>query len=139
MKKYELTNESINWKGHKLYRIKATRNFNDVKAGDLGGFVENEFNLSHDGNCWIYNEGKVYGESEVFNNAKVYDWAEVMSCSRLCDDAEMHDCTEICNFAELYGTIKLYDFAKAKHITINSGRVYKNNTELIDGVGIVYC
>ena len=36
-KKYKLTNESIIYNGRKLYRIKALKNFSNVKKGDLGG------------------------------------------------------------------------------------------------------
>ena len=51
-KKYELTNEFIEFLNCKLYHIKALRSFSDVKEGDLGGFVEKEDNLSHDDNVW---------------------------------------------------------------------------------------
>ena len=50
-KKYELTNLTREWNGRTLHRIKALKDFNGVKAGDLGGFIEKEDNLSHDGNC----------------------------------------------------------------------------------------
>ena len=53
-KKYELTEEAIVVDGHKLHRIRALKDFADVKAGDLGGYVESEDNLSHEGNCWVY-------------------------------------------------------------------------------------
>ena len=43
VKKYELTNEIKNLAdGVVLYRIRALRDFADVKAGDLGGFVQKE-------------------------------------------------------------------------------------------------
>ncbi|MBB4077294.1 hypothetical protein GGR08_001625, partial [Bartonella fuyuanensis] len=32
--------------------FQALKDFDDIKAGDLGGFIEKEVNLSHDGNCW---------------------------------------------------------------------------------------
>ncbi len=38
-----------------LYHIKALKDFDDVKAGTIGG-IEKETNLSHEGNCWIYND-----------------------------------------------------------------------------------
>lgn len=34
---------------HTLYRVQALRDFADVRAGDLGGYVEEEANLSHEG------------------------------------------------------------------------------------------
>lgn len=47
MKKFELTTESItNVAGKKLFRIKALIDFEDVKAGELGGYVEKEGNVS---------------------------------------------------------------------------------------------
>ncbi|WP_375616758.1 hypothetical protein [Bartonella sp. AP58NXGY] len=37
-KKYELTDEKIEFDGYlTLYRIRALKDFGDVKAGDLGG------------------------------------------------------------------------------------------------------
>lgn len=49
--KYKLTEETIRVYGSTLYRIEALKDFNDVKKGDKGGFIENEDNLSHYGNC----------------------------------------------------------------------------------------
>ncbi|MGN6746796.1 hypothetical protein, partial [Neisseria sp. P0024.S002] len=61
-KKYELVKEdSIVVDGFILYRIRALKDFYVVKAGDLGGYVESEDNLSHEGYAWIYDEAKVYG------------------------------------------------------------------------------
>lgn len=65
MKKYELTNETIQIEGKKLYRIKALIDFGDVKAGDLGGFIEKESNLSHLGSAWIYDDAMVCGNAMV--------------------------------------------------------------------------
>jgi hypothetical protein len=65
-KKYELTSESIEHAGVTLYRIKALRDFGRVKKGDLGGYVEKEANLSHEGDCWVGGIAKVYNEACVF-------------------------------------------------------------------------
>ncbi len=46
MKKYELTTDTKTFLGRKLFRIKALISFGDVKAGDMGGYVEKESNLS---------------------------------------------------------------------------------------------
>ncbi len=59
-KKYELTDEFIeHWSGKKLYRIKALIDFGLVVAGSLGGFVESENNLDHNGNAWVYGNARV--------------------------------------------------------------------------------
>jgi hypothetical protein len=52
--KYKLTDEKLSWYGRKLYRIQALKDFGYVKAGDFGGWVESESNLSQEGDCWIY-------------------------------------------------------------------------------------
>lgn len=78
--KYELTNESmINTAGKRLFRIKALVDIEEygVKAGDLGGWIEKEDNLSQSGNAWIFGEAKVYDEAEVSDEACVYGNAEV--------------------------------------------------------------
>lgn len=39
-KKYILTDDVIDFNSHTLHRIKAVRDFDCVKAGDLGGFIK---------------------------------------------------------------------------------------------------
>ena len=73
MKKFELTTEFItNMFGKKLFRIKALVEFGNVKAGELGGYVEKEENVSQDGNAWVSGDARVYGDAEVSGNAWVY-------------------------------------------------------------------
>ena len=74
MKKFELTEEcATSFSGTKLFRIKALMEFGDVKAGDLGGFVEKEENLDQEGNAWVYDDSKVYGNDSVVTNNSVVD------------------------------------------------------------------
>lgn len=61
MKKYSLIkNQKIEIGNHTLYRIQATASFGDVVVGDLGGYIESEDNLSHDGNAWVSGSAWVY-------------------------------------------------------------------------------
>ena len=69
MKKFELTTDSIKRNGVTLYRIKALIDFEDVKAGDLGGYVEKEENLSQSGNAWVYGNACVSGDACVSDDA----------------------------------------------------------------------
>ena len=77
MKKYELTEETTNIFGKTLHRIRATRDFSNVHAGDLGGFIEDERNLSHDENAWVSGKALVSGEARVGGDAGVYGNARV--------------------------------------------------------------
>ena len=77
MKKYELTDETIEVYGTALHRIKALKDFGNVKKGELGGYVESERNLSQEGNCWVYDNARVYSNAKVFGNAEACGNAEV--------------------------------------------------------------
>ena len=88
-KKFELTSITIEWKGRKLFRIKAVKSFGDVKADELGGYIESEDNLSQDGNSWIYDDAKVYDNAKIFGNAHVRNNVEVFGNAKVYDDAEV--------------------------------------------------
>ena len=60
-KKYEMTEETIEVNGRTLHRIKALKDFGDVKKGELGGYIESEKNLNENGNAWVYGDARVYG------------------------------------------------------------------------------
>jgi len=159
MKKYELTNETINFENKKLFRIRALKDFGNVKAGDLGGYVESENNLSQEDNCWIYENAKVYGNAEVSNddivsgNARVYDdamkikkelnsrqWAlyEHLKYLYMLNDSEWHNlkdlCNELKNFKEYhYKETANFNNTSARRILTNDLSVLANS----DKVG--YC
>lgn len=78
-KKYELTNETKVVCGVTLYRIKALRSFGNVMEGDLGGYIEKEDNLSHDGDAWVSGNARVFGNALVFGDARVFSNAKICS------------------------------------------------------------
>lgn len=83
-RKYELLKDDcINYCGKTLYRIKALRDFGGIEAGDIGGYIEKEDNLSHEHNSWVYEHAKVFGNAEVYEDAKVYEHAEVFGSARI--------------------------------------------------------
>lgn len=127
MEKYRiLEDDNIKLDGKILYRIQSLINFGNVKVGDLGGYVENEANLSHNGTCWIYNNAKVFGcahikdSAKVFNNALVYgnawihDNAKIYGNSQVYDNAEVYgsarlfDNVTVCNFSKIHGSVSIY-------------------------------
>lgn len=69
-KKYEIFQDEVA-KQLGLYRIRALRDFGDVKKGELGGFVSGEHNLAHEGTCWIGFPAKVTGTTRVSGDAFV--------------------------------------------------------------------
>src|SRR6266567_3226398 len=101
-KKYELTDETCKVAGKTLYRIRALRDIDlfGVNTGDLGGFVEDTYNLSQDGDAWVFDDAHVSGESHVFGNAQVYGNAEVYGDARVFDNAHVFD--DACVFGDAY-------------------------------------
>lgn len=97
MKKFELTTDSIDVNGVKLFRIKSLVDFGNVKAGTIGGYVEKEENLSQYGNAWVYGNARVFDDARVFGNALVYGNARVYGNALLCGNAWM------CGDAQVYG------------------------------------
>lgn len=101
-KKYELTEETLEIDGHVLHRIIVLRSFGKVKEGELGGWIEKESNLSHEGDCWIYNDAVVYGDAKVCDDAKVYGNAIV------CGYAIVYGNAKVCGEAKVYGNAEVY-------------------------------
>lgn len=95
MKKFELTTDKIKSNGVTLHRIKALIDFGDVKAGELGGYVEKETNLSQYGGAWVYRHAQVFGNAWVFDNALVCGNAEVYDDAWVCGNAEVYDDAEV--------------------------------------------
>lgn len=78
-KKYELTDIKIEVLGKTLFRIRALRDIKNfvIEKGDLGGYIEKEENLGHDGDAWVS------GDAWVFGDARVYGDADVMLLSKI--------------------------------------------------------
>ena len=71
--KYEFTGKN----GGNLKQLRALRDFGNIKKGDLGGWIEGEHNLSHEGNCWVFSFAQVFNNALVRGNAKVFGHAWV--------------------------------------------------------------
>ena len=96
-KKYILTDEIRAFYGKILHRIQAVRDFDNVKTGDLGGWIEKEENLSHGGNCWIYGNAVVRGNALVRGDAMVGGYAQV------CDNAQIYGNAKVSGNVQIYG------------------------------------
>ena len=117
-KKYELSNITIEFNGVTLHRIKALKDFSNVKAGDLGGWVEKEDNLSQIDDAWIDENAKVYGNAQicgnviVFDDAIIYDNAKVYGNAHICNNAKVYDNAFVYGDVWVYGNAKVFGNAK---------------------------
>ena len=118
VKKYELTSETKVFLGKTLYRIKALVQFGNVNAGDLGGWIEKEENLSQSGNAWVYGNARVYGNAEVSGDARVsgdasvYGDASVSGGARVYGNARVSGDARVYGDAEVYGNARVYGNAE---------------------------
>ena len=70
--KYELLpDQMLEVQGHKLFRIRALRDFGRVKAGEEGGFIESEKNLSTEDDAWVSGNARVYDNARVYGDEKL--------------------------------------------------------------------
>lgn len=58
-KKYEFTSETKMYFGRTLRQIRAIKDFSNVKAGEIGGWIEKESNLSQTGDAWVYGNANI--------------------------------------------------------------------------------
>ena len=96
-KKYEITkiaHPQYPW----LHRIRALRDVREnVRAGDLGGFVQSEENLSHEGQSWIADnavaaeEAYVHGDAILWDHSCIRGSAAISGPSRVGGNAIIED------------------------------------------------
>lgn len=108
-KKYELDyNDSISVEGHKLYRIISLVDMPNVAKGDKGGYIEQEYNLDHYGNSWIFVNARVYDSACVSGNARIYGNAIVCEQALVCENACVYENARIFEHARVYGDTGIF-------------------------------
>ena len=137
-KKYELTEELIIIDGYPLHRIRALKDFADVKAGDLGGFIESERNLSHEGDCWVYDDAKVYSEARVYDNAKVYEAVTISGIARVYGEAHIYNNAHVYDVARIYGEARVFGCARVSCEAQIYGNAYVHGNACVYGKAQVY-
>ncbi|MCH5243763.1 MAG: hypothetical protein J1F29_02585 [Lentimicrobiaceae bacterium] len=93
---------------HKVYRIRALRDFTtydtgSVKAGDLGGWVESYDNLDQNGNCWLFDDAAVCRAAAVREDAVMRGNAAAFDRADISGRACVYDKVYIYNFARIEG------------------------------------
>ncbi len=128
-KKYKLTDETSPLGN--MRRIKALRDFADVKKGDLGGFVESEDNLSQYGDCWIYDDAKAIGHSKVIDNAQIRENAVIR------DFASVGDRSIVRGKAMVTDIVMIRDNAIVEGCAVVSGIARLSDNAHVSGKAIV--
>lgn len=106
---YELTDETIEFDGHTLHRIRCTEDLLGIRKGDFGGFVEGYENLCNE--AWVGGDAKVYGGAVVDSTASVYDDACVSDFAIITDAAYITNSAIVRGKVCVGGSAKIYDSA----------------------------
>lgn len=138
MKKYELTTETLQFAGRTLHRIKAVKDFGSVKAGELGGWIESEENLSQDDNAWVYNNAKVFDKARVYGDAAVSDDATVCGYARVYDNARVYGNAEVSGYADVFENAIVFCHAKVYGFTRIFGNAIVLGNAILFGHAKVY-
>jgi carbonic anhydrase/acetyltransferase-like protein (isoleucine patch superfamily) len=111
-KKYEFTGETKCSFGAKLHRIRR------LSDGLVGGFIEKDDNLSQEGNCFVYESARVYGQALVCGSARVYGQARVCGQALVCGSARVYGqaliygSAQVFEQARVYGQARIYESAR---------------------------
>ncbi len=103
----------------RLYRIQATMDnvLHHVKAGDLGGWAENESNLATLSEAWIADEAKVWGRARVGGKALVSGYAEISGNALVYDNARIGGHAKISGMASVFGLAEVNGTTTVEGIT----------------------
>lgn len=112
MKKYR-----VEWdKKIDMGRIVALKDFitidnRIVRAGDYGGLVQSEENLSQEGSCWIFSEAVVTDGARIFDDAIITGHSSVLGTAVVEDQAIITGFSRICDRARIFGKAQIQDEA----------------------------
>lgn len=109
---------------HTVFRIKAIKDIDliGLKAGDLGGYVEKEENLSQEGNSWIDVDAIVFGNAHIVENALIKGTSVVGGNARISGDAKVYDNARVLAHAEVNETAEIYGNAVLLGNAVISGK-----------------
>ena len=142
--KYRLIPEDckINY-GRKLYRIEALKNFGVVKAGELGGYIESENNLSFDGKAWVCENAEVFDDARICNdalingNARIYGNAIVSNKAAVGGNALIYGNALICDEACVYDKAYVYGNVLVCNNAIIRGNAVVSGNARIEGNALI--
>ena len=129
-KKYKLTDEYRTIRCIKLYRIEALKDFGAVHKGDKGGFIGSEVNLSHNGDCWVCGNARVWGNARVYGNARVCGDARVYGNAEVCGDAEVVNNADYIVFKNWWSSGRYFTWTRSNNMW-RVGCFYGTGEELI--------
>ena len=129
-----------------LYQIRALRDFTCpfklnpdgeildqtlVKKGELGGYVQKEENLSHEGGCWIFEDG------EVRDNAVVKGYSCLSASAYVWGNAVLDGCTQMKGMVSIGGNsttngyVCIHGNSQIQGDSVLDGNIFLNGTVVV--------
>ena len=145
MKKYEFTDQVKNIGGRILHRIRALRDIpeHDIKAGDLGGWLEKGENLSQYGSAWVDDEAMVFGSARVKDaawvacSAMVFESARVEDSAVATGSARVTDAATVSGWATVSGSAWVADDATVDGRAYVGGMAYVCADAVVTGSAVM--
>ena len=125
MKKYEFTGEVKTEDFIELKRIRLLIDIPGFQKGDLGGWIEEEYNLSHDGNCWITENAKVFRNAIIRDNAVIFDNSIISNGVEVHHNAIVSGNSIIKNYSTISGNAVVENSNVSGHVIIEHKLVNK--------------
>lgn len=107
-KKYAFTGESMQIRHPVTDRAVEVRRIYRLSDGHLGGWIEKESNLSHDGECFVHHEAMVFDNARVTANAMILDDAKIYG------NARIYGYATVCGNFTVGGDVELSEFCHGK-------------------------
>ncbi|RZT00889.1 hypothetical protein [Cuneatibacter caecimuris] len=121
-RKYEFTGETTEIDFQKLHRIVAVRDFGVVSAGDLGGWIKDENNLSHDGTAWVADEAAIYEDALVEDDAFAMGRVRVRGSAHVGGEAQLSENSCVEGDTYIRGKAQVYGCAHVHGSTLVEGK-----------------
>lgn len=152
-----------------LYQIRALRDFTCpfklnpddeildqtlVKKGELGGYIQKEENLSHEGGCWIFDDAEVrdnarvegnarlVGRSLVRDNAIVKGYSCLSASAYVWGNVVLDGCTQMKGLVSIGGNSRTNGYvsingnSQVRGDSVLDGNIFLNGTVVVENVKI---
>lgn len=154
MKKYEmLLDDSIEVLGCQVFRIRALidicrqdvasqkdhlpESFN-VKAGDLGGYIAEEDNLSQKGSCWVGPDAVALENARVRESAIVIGRSAIFGSARVSGFALVSGRAKVSGLAEIFGSAVVTDSASVTDSVWMMDRAFAGEHAALKGNALIF-
>lgn len=126
--------------GRILRRIRALTDIpsRHIRAGSLGGYIESESNLSHDGAAWVGGVARAYGGAFIGGDALLHGSSIAHEDALLSDSCIVGGQAQICGHATILGNTRVSGAACIWGDATVSGDAMIGEQMLLPGGAVIF-